>query len=298
MANIKDRSWKTRLGMFVVYAILIVFTVLAIYPLIWLTLNSFKTTTEFQLNKLGLPGTVERVNADGSITKFRPTIINYVDAWTRGKFPILIFNSILYTGITTIVVIIFSFMSGFAFAKIRPNTKTTKGLYGSYVIGILMTLQSIMVPLFLVINWMGMYDTRLGVLIPYIGIGMPMGVYLATEYIRSIPSALVESARIDGAKYLKIFSSIIFPMGKPVATTLAILSVTGTWNEFMLINILTSNDKYKSLPVGVQKFAGALSSDFGKQFAALVIGLIPMLAFYLVFRKEITKGVAAGAVKG
>ncbi|MDD7256648.1 carbohydrate ABC transporter permease [Bullifex porci] len=298
MANIKDKSWKSNLGMVIVYAILIVFTVLAIYPLIWLTLNSFKTTTEFQLNKLGLPGTVERLNADGSITKFKPTVINYVDAWTRGKFPILIFNSVLYTAVTTIVVIIFSFMSGFAFAKIRPNTKTTKGLYGSYVIGILMTLQSIMVPLFLVINWMGLYDTRIGVLIPYIGIGMPMGVYLATEYIRSIPSALVESARIDGARYGKIFTSIIFPMGKPVATTLAILSVTGTWNEFMLINILTSNDKYKSLPVGVQKFAGALSSDFGKQFAALVIGLIPMLLFYLVFRKEITKGVAAGAVKG
>ncbi|MDD7536700.1 MAG: carbohydrate ABC transporter permease, partial [Bullifex sp.] len=248
MANIQDRSWKSRVGMICVYAILILFTVLAIYPLIWLTLNSFKTTTEFQLNKLGFPGTVERVNADGSITKFTPTLINYVDAWTRGKFPMLIFNSVLYTAVTTIVVIIFSFMSGFAFAKIRPNTKTTKGLYGSYVIGILMTLQSIMVPLFLVINWMGMYDTRIGVLIPYIGIGMPMGVYLATEYIRSIPGALVESARIDGAKYGKIFTSIIFPMGKPVATTLAILSVTGTWNEFMLINILTSNDKYKSLP--------------------------------------------------
>ena len=131
MANIKDKSWKSHLGMVIVYAILIVFTVLAIYPLIWLTLNSFKTTTEFQLNKLGLPGTVERLNADGSITKFKPTVINYVDAWTRGKFPILIFNSVLYTAVTTIVVIIFSFMSGFAFANIRPNTKTTTGLYGT-----------------------------------------------------------------------------------------------------------------------------------------------------------------------
>jgi raffinose/stachyose/melibiose transport system permease protein len=87
-------------------------------------------------------------------------------------------------------------------------------------------------------------------------------------------------------------------MAKPAAITLAILTVTGTWNEFMLINILTSDDSIKSLPVGIQKFAGALSSDYGKQFAALVIGLIPMLAFYLVFRKEITKGVSAGAVKG
>lgn len=283
MANIQDnKSLKSRLGLFAVYFILAIFTILAIYPLIWLFMNSFKTTTEFQLNKLGFAQ--------------KPTFINYQDAWVRGKFPMLIVNSVLYTGITTIMIILLSFMSGFAFAKIKK--KSTKVLHGSYVIGLLMTLQSIMVPLFLVINWMHLYDTKLGVLIPYIGIGLPMGVYLATEFIKSIPDALIESARLEGAKYWKIFISIIFPMGRPVATTIAILTVTGTWNEFMLINILTSSDANKSLPVGVQKFAGALSSDFGKQFASLVIGLVPMLVFYMIFRKEITKGVAAGAVKG
>ena len=187
-------------------------------------------------------------------------------------------------------------MAGFAFAKL--NSKATPILHGSFVIGLLMTLQCIMVPLFLMSSWFHLLDTRLGVLIPYIGIGMPMGVYLATEYIKSIPNALIESARLDGAKFYRIFAQIVLPMSLPVAVTLAILTVTGTWNEFMLINILTSSAKLKSLPVGIQAFAGSLSSDYGKQFAALVIGLIPMLGFYLAFNKEITKGVAAGAVKG
>ncbi len=283
MRDIKDtKSTRSRIGLVLTYAVMIFFTVMAIYPLLWLIMNSFKTTTEFQLNKLGFP--------QDWVT------INYQDAWVRGKFPNLIFNSVIYTGITTVATLCFSFMAGFAFAKI-PN-KATKALHGSFVIGLLLTLQSIMVPLFLIINWVGLYNTRLGVLIPYIGIAMPMGIYLGTEYIKSIPDALVESARIDGATYLKIFASLIVPMAAPVGVTVAILTVTGTWNEFMLINILTSSDVLKSLPVGVQKFAGALSSDFGKQFAALVIGLVPMLVFYLVFRKEITKGVAAGAVKG
>jgi raffinose/stachyose/melibiose transport system permease protein len=87
-------------------------------------------------------------------------------------------------------------------------------------------------------------------------------------------------------------------MCAPVAVTIAILTFTGTWNEFMLINILTSDDAIKSIPVGVNRFSGALASDYGKQFSALVIGLIPMLIFYFIFRKQITKGVAAGAVKG
>jgi len=283
MNDIKDtKSVGARINTVLTYAVMIFFTVMAIYPLLWLVMNSFKTTTEFQMNKLGFPK--------------EWVLVNYKDAWVRGKFPRLILNSFIYTGVTTVVTLVFSFMAGFAFAKI-PN-RATKYLHGSFVIGLLLTLQSIMVPLFLIINWVGLYNTFLGVLIPYIGIAMPMGMYLGTEFIKSIPDALVESARIDGATYLKIFISIIVPMAAPVAVTVAIMTVTGTWNEFMLINILTSSDALKSLPVGVQKFAGALSSDFGKQFAALVIGLVPMLVFYLSFRKEITKGVAAGAVKG
>ena len=283
MHDIKDTSgFKNKMVQGLTYFLMIFFTLLAIYPLLWLIMSSFKTTTEFQINKLGFPR--------------RWVLINYKDAWVRGKFPALIVNSIIYTSVTALATLTFSFMSGFAFSKIK--NKATNTLYGSYVIGLLLTLQSIMVPLFLIVNWVGLYDTRLGVLVPYIGIAMPMGIYLGTEYIRSIPDALIESARIDGATYLGIFSRIIVPMAAPVGMTVAILTVNGTWNEFMLINILVSKDSLRSLPVGVQKFAGALTTDYGKQFAALVIGLIPMLVFYLSFRKEITKGVSAGAVKG
>ncbi len=279
MARIKDKS---RVGLIVTYIVLGIFTFLAVYPLIWLFMTSFKSTAEFQINKLGLPK--------------HPIISNYIYAWVRGDFTTLIFNSFFYTSVATSLVILFSMMASFAFAKIpHPATKFLKG---SFIIGILLTLQSIMVPLFLMINWVGLYNTRLGVLIPYIGLGMPMGIYLGTEYIKSIPNALVESARIDGAGYLRIFRSIVIPMVKPVAVTLAILTVAGTWNEFMLVNILTSNDAIKSLPVGIQKFAGTLTTDYGKQFASLMIGLIPMFVFYLVFRKHITQGVSAGAVKG
>jgi len=277
-----DNSTKRRIGMAITYVVLILFAILAIAPLVWLAISSFKTSQDYQMNHLGLPK--------------RWFYQNYIQAWKRGNFGIYIVNSVIYTACTTVAILILSFMSGFAFSKIK--SKATKGIYGSYVIGILMTLQSIMIPLFIVINQVGLYDTKLGVLIPYIGIGLPMGVYLATEYMRSIPGALVESARLDGASYWCIFFSIIAPMSAPVGTTIAILQISGTWNEFMLINMLTSSKENKSLPVGIQSFAGSLSTDYGKLFASLMIGLIPMLIFYLVFRKEITKGVSAGAVKG
>lgn len=265
-----------------VYVMVAIFTILTIYPLFWLVISSLKTNTEFQLNLVGLPQ--------------NPTFSNYPTAWRLAQFDTLFVNSIFFTAVSTLLVIAFSLMAGFAFAKIR--SKATTFLHGSFIIGILLTLQSIMVPLFLMSIFVGVYDTRLGVLIPYVGMGMPIGIYLCTEYIKSIPDSVVESARIDGASYFRIFTSIITPMAKPVAVTLAILNVSGVWNEFMLINILVSRDALRTLPVGILKFSGALASDHGRQFAALTIGLVPMVVFYLIFRKQITKGVSAGAVKG
>jgi len=263
--------------------IVALFAILAIYPIFWLVVNSFKTTQNYMLaSKLSFPA--------------QWFYQNYPIAWRDANFTMLTLNSIFYTAVSVTAIIILSFMVGFAFAKLP--TKITPILHGSFIIGILITLQCIMVPLFLMIRTVGLYNSRLGVLIPYIGIGLPMAVYLATEYIKGIPDEVVESARIDGAKYLSIFSRIILPMAAPVATTVAILTTTGTWNEFMLINILVSSDRYKSLPVGINMFSGSLATDYGKQFAALVIGMTPMIIFYLIFRKQITRGVSAGAVKG
>lgn len=264
------------------YLVMGIFSLLTVYPIFWLAMNSLKTTREFQMNQIGLP--------------VAPTLSNYVGAWKLGEFSKLIPNSLIYTIGATAGIILLSVLAGFAFAKI--SSRATKPIYASFVVGILLTVSSLMIPLFLEVNLLGIYDTRLAVLLVYIGSGLPMGIYLATEFIKAIPTALVESARIDGAGYFSIWRSIILPMTIPVATTLAILNITGIWNEFALINILVSRTELKSLPLGMFRFSGSLSSDYGKQFAALTIGMAPMLIFYVVFRKQITKGVSAGAVKG
>ena len=266
-----------------VYVLMALFTVLAIYPIFWIIIQSFKTTQEYlTTSKLTFPK--------------QWFFDNYPYAWRMGKFGLLFANSVFYTAISVTVVVILSLMAGFGFSKLK--FKITPVLHGLFIIGILLTIQSILVPLFLLANAAKLYNTRLGVLIPYVGLGLPMGVYLCTEFTKGIPDEVIESARIDGAGYLRIFSRIIFPMCIPAAVTLAIISFTSTWNEFVLINILTSSDAIKSLPVGVARFAGARSTDYGRQFTGLVICLIPILIFYGIFRKQITKGVAAGAVKG
>ena len=280
MADVRK---KNPITMLIMYAISITFTILAIYPIFWLLVQSFKTSQDYMISsKLSMPKTW--------------FWLNYPQAWKSADFTTLTLNSVFYTFVTVATIVILSFLAGFAFAKLP--SKITPFIHGSFIIGILLTIQSIMVPLFLMMNAVGLYDTRLGVLIPYIGIGLPIAVYLATEYIKGIPNEVIESARIDGAKYAHIFARIILPMAAPVATTVAILAVTNTWNEFMLINMLVSRNELRSLPVGIQKFSGTLGSDYGKQFAALVIGMVPMIIFYAIFRNQLSKGVSAGAIKG
>jgi len=270
------------IGRGAVYIVMGVFALMTLYPIFWLIMNSFKTTREFQVSQLALPHAA--------------TLQNYSEAWKMGDFGLLFPNSIIYTLGATAGIIFLSLLAGFAFAKLK--SKATKPIYNSFVIGILLTTQTLMIPLFLEVNLLGIYNTRLAVLLVYIGAGLPIGIYLSTEYIKAIPSAVVESARIDGAGFFKIFLKIIIPMSVPVATTLAMLNITSIWNEFALINILVSKTELKSLPLGIYKFSGSLSTDYGKQFAALTIGMVSMLVFYMIFRKQITKGVAAGAIKG
>jgi len=289
-------------GKGVAYLVMGLFTLMTIYPIVWLVINSFKSTAEYQIDKISLPK--------------EWIFSNYTGAWSLGTFDQLIGNSILYTALASAGSILLAVLAAFAFAKLKH--KATGPIYGSFVLGILLSITSLMVPLFLQVSqmdkvigdilqafgWMKsedfhlFYNTRFGMILIYIGAGLPMAVYLCTEYVKSIPDSLVEAARIDGAGYFQIFWRIILPMSTPIATTVAVLTVPNVWNEFALINIIISSMDQKSLPLGILRFSSALSSDYGKQFAALVIGLAPMLIFYIAFRKQITKGVSGGAVKG
>lgn len=267
----------------IVYAVMILFTVLTVYPIFWLVLQSFKTNTAYiTTNKLSFP------------TNWY--LGNYPFVWFQGNFATFFVNSVIYSAVTVVTVVVLSNMAGFAFAKLKFNI--TKWLHGIFIVGILLTLQSILIPLFLMVNAVGLYNTRWAVLIPYVALGLPMGVYLCTDFNKSIPDELLESARIDGAGFLRTFRSIVFPMCAPVSVTLAIITFTGTWNEFILMSLMTATDKYKAIPYGIGRYSGSLGSDYGKLFTSLTVALIPIMIFYFIFRNQITKGVAAGAVKG
>lgn len=265
----------------IAYFVMVLFTFLTIAPLVWLLYSSFKLNGAIMQSTFGLPK--------------HPTIANYVRAWQIGNMGILFINSVIYTAVATSATVVMAVATGYGFAKF--NYRITGFLYFFIMLGLLITVQSVLAPLFIVETRIHIADTRIGVIIPYIAFGLPVAIYLATSYIKGVPDSLEESAIIDGSSYLRIFATIILPISRPVVATMTILSFVNNWNEFALIFVLTSRDTIRSLPVGINAFAGAVNQDYGLQFAALVIGTLPMIVFYLFFHERLAQGFAEGAIK-
>lgn len=269
-------GWKVFASIFMVF-----FTFLTVAPLVWLFYSSMKPHPEIIRNVFSLPrGFYSR---------------NYTRAWEIGNLGLYTINSVIYTATATLITVFLALGAGYGFGKFR--FKISPYLYTFFIMGLLVTAHSVLVPLFILETRLGIDDTRLGVLLPYVGFGLPFMIYLATSYIRGIPDSLEEVARIDGAGYLSIFWQVIRPISAPVVATMTIFSFVSNWNEFVFVFVLTSKQELRSLPVGVNAFAGGMSRDYGLLFAALVIATLPMILFYIFFHEQLKRGFAAGAIK-
>lgn len=268
-------------GRVVAYSIMAFFTLLTLLPLFWLLYSSFKSNVEIIRSPLAWPQ--------------RWTTLNYTKAWKVGNLGTYMINTVVYTGLATFATVALGLSTGFAFAKLK--FKITGTFYWFLMAGLLISVQAVLVPLYLIWTRVGLYDTRPGVILPYIAFGLPMAVYLCTEFVRAIPDALVEAAVLDGASYYKIFRHIVIPLSRPVVTTVAILTFLGNWNEFVFAFMLVKSENLRSLSVGINSFAGSLNFNYGLQFAALVIGIAPIIVFYVFFHKQLISGFAEGALK-
>jgi len=222
---------------------------------------------------------------------------NYRSAFEKGGLGGKFLNSLIYAGVSTFFIVLFGCMIGFAISKMQFKriSKLVMALIG---LGYLISINSVIIPLFLMLTSVNLTDTHLGIILVYTAFGLPLSVLLSTQFMRGLPTSLIESAYIDGASVFRTFLSIIMPMTVPVIITISIISALGIWNEFLLVLVLASSDFTKSLPVGVFSFSSLTSTQLGWQLAALVIATAPAIFVYFSFNKQLTKGVVAGAVKG
>ena len=276
---------RQRIGRFIVYAILLLYSLVVFVPFLWTISTSFKT----------LPESLEM-----TLIPQAPTVAGYVTAWTQLKpaLPVMFFNSFLLAAIVTATNVFFGALGGYAFARLRfPGREVLFIL----VLGTLMIPDQLrMVPVYqLLVN--------LGLVTPgpqnYIGISLIMAIsatslFIMRQFFLTIPFDLEESARIDGAGFFVTFRRILFPLARPALAIVAIQSFQGTWNGFFWPLILLQAQSHWTLPLGLSQFRFQYSTNWPPLMALVVVATIPIVILYLFFQRYFVSGLSSGAVKG
>lgn len=261
--------------------ILIAFT--QVFPLYWLITFSLKTNIEiFGENVLGLPHEF--------------MWINYKNALSDGGILQYFMNSVFYSGVTVLVTGLLSAMAGYAIARMKFRWNSF--IYSIIALGIMIPTQAALLPLFQLMDKLGLKGGYLGLLIPYISFGIPMSTMILVGFYKGIPKELEEAAYIDGSGVFRCFAQIILPIIKPAIATASIFTFLGTWNELMFANTLVDSSAYRTLPVGIMSFSGQYSTNWGLIGAAMVIATLPTIFIYFLLSNQVQESFVAGAIKG
>jgi raffinose/stachyose/melibiose transport system permease protein len=264
------------------YIFLICILLLSIGPFLWVFFSSFKSNSEIMSSSIGFP----------EHWKFS----NYVMAFKIAPIAQFYLNSIIVAVFGTLLNLIILGMSAYVLA--RFNFKGKKLIISVLSLSLLIPGASLLLPLYLTVKSLGLYDQLYGLVIVYAGFGLPVSLYVLYSYFLTIPKELEESAYLDGAGFMKTFTRIILPLSKPGFSTAAVLQFLLCWNEFQFALTLTSGNKSRTLPLALYYFKSQFGSDYGIMFAATIIIIIPSIIVYAILQEQVVSGLAAGAVKG
>ena len=268
----------------ILMALMIIFAVFVLFPILIVFLNSFKG----RLFISSEPFTIPKGDAFVGMT-------NYTEGLAKTGF----FSAFGYSLWITVasVAIILLFTSMLAWYITRVKSVATQIIYYALVFSMIVPFQMVMFTMSKIANMLGL-DNPIGIIVLYVGFGAGMASFMFSGFIKSIPLALEEAAMIDGASPVTTFFQVVLPMLKSTAVTIAILNTMWIWNDY-LMPYLTIGTNYRTIPVAIQYLRGGYGAvDMGAMMAMLVLAMLPVIVFYLVCQKHIIKGVLAGAVKG
>ena len=261
--------------------VLVILALMVLIPVVWMTFSAFKPEKEI----ISWPPT------------FIPdsfTLQNFSDVQVRIDIIRYVINSIIYAGGTTALAVVVNCMAGYAYAFYDFRGKTAMFLIT--LATMMVPFQVIMVPLFLVVYKMGMYDSYWGLIIPRAAVAG--SIFMMRAAFTGIPKEMAEAARIDGLSEYGIFWKIMMPQVKPAVITLIILSVNGSWNDLLWPMIVTSSTKMRTLANGLALFIGQNTIEYGAAFAGALISLIPMFVLYIFGQRYFVEGMSSGGLKG
>jgi raffinose/stachyose/melibiose transport system permease protein len=262
------------------YIVLTIFALSALYPFIWVLISSLKTDSEIFSKSFALP-TVFQFN-------------NYYMAWVIAKIGEFFGNSVLYTALSVMCILLFSSMVAYVITR-KANFRF---LHSYFTLGIMIPVQVVLIPTFVLIKSLGMFNTRMGFICILIASNLSLAVFILSGFLKSVPRELDEAALIDGCSFARTFFSVILPISKPGLATVGTLTLLNCWNEYLYAYILLPAQAIKTITQGIYSMQGQYTTNYAYLCAGLIIAIIPVMLFYVIFQEQVIEGMTAGAIKG
>lgn len=274
---VKPSRWGT-VGMLLLLSLL---AFLALIPLYWMFVTS-------------LTPSALTVQFPPDLFPESPTLENFREIVTRPNFRWWVFNSALMAVTITAGTLVFASMSGYAFAKLHFTG--SRPLFWLHIMAMMLPFEAILVPLFIVVVRLGMVNTYWGLIVPLLA--SPFSVFLMKQFIQTLPSELLDSARVDGANELQTFWHVVLPLVRPGLAFLGIITFVAQWNAFVWPLVVTSDSEMRTLQVGLVLLREEFPLFYGLHMAGAVLAAIPVIIVFFAFQRYFLRGVTVGALKG
>lgn len=257
-------------------------SLLVLVPIVYMVIASFKSVPDFFGNPYGLPS--------------RWVWENYTRAWNEAKIAITLPNTVVVTALSVLGSTFLSALAAYGLS--RRERPFAMAFYLLFIGGLLVPVQMIVLPLFILLKALGLFGTLFALIFPYVALGLPLGVLILTPIAATMPRELPDAARIDGASEWQIFVRIIMPLLRPGLAAVSILNGVWMWNEFFIPLVIAFKPESQTMPVGIVSFIGTYSTEWGLVFASVVVSTAPLIIAYLLMTRQFVAGLTAGAVRG
>ncbi|MEE6261471.1 carbohydrate ABC transporter permease [Plantactinospora sonchi] len=281
-----DRAPRRDLGVLNVFShgFLLLWALLTTLPLLWVMVSSFKSDAEILSDPWGLPGALR--------------LENWVRAWTEARIGQYFFNSAVVVAGSLTLTMLLGATAAYVFARFEFRGRQV--FYYLFVGGMMFPVFLALVPLFFVVRNAGLFNSWIGLILVYAAYSLPFTVFFLTAFFRTLPTSVAEAGLIDGCGHFRLFFQVMLPMARPGLISVAIFNFLSQWNQFILPQVLMQGDESKwVLAQGLAALAisQGYQGDFSGLFAGLTLGMLPVLAVYVVFQRQIQSGLTAGQLK-
>jgi raffinose/stachyose/melibiose transport system permease protein len=255
--------------------------VLMVYPLVVMVLSAFKGNAELFNSPFALPESFSLANA--------------ARVWGETNFLLYLGNSVVVTTSAVLSILVVGTMAAYAIARYPFRLSGLVFLF--FLSGLMVPLKLAVIPLFIQLDTLGLINTRAGLVLVYVAMGLPSAIFILTGFLRTLPTELEEAARMEGASELRIMLLIMLPLARPALVIAAIQNAVPIWNDFFFPLVFITSERLKTLPQGLTVFMGEYNTDWGVLFAGLSLAALPIIAVYIVLSRQFIEGMTQGAVK-